>query len=374
MTSGGAAGVATALDGAEDVVDADAAGQRGGGGALDDRAVHQRVAVGHADLDDVAAGLDQHAHRLDRALDRSGSRPAGSRRARRGRSVAALRAQHRARRRAPWSATDGLRPRRRPNHVAAVSMSLSPRPDRLTSDSGVAGRARCPSSMAPGQRVRRLDGRDDALGAAEQAERLHGLVVGGVAVLGAADVAQPGVLGPDARVVEARGDRVRLDGLAVVVLQQVAHRAVQHAGRRRRANRRRVPAGLDALAAGLDADEAHAASSMKRWKMPIALEPPPTQAMTASGQPAGELEHLRAGLLADDLVEVADHLGERVRAGDGADQVVRRVDVGDPVAQRLVDGVLERARCRASTGTTSAPRSFIRATLSAWRSVSTSPM
>ena len=56
--------------------------------------------------------------------------------------------------------------------------------------------------------------------------------------------------------------------------------------------------------------------------MPIAFEPPPTQAATASGQPAGELEHLRARLVADDLLEVADHRGERVRAGDRAEDVV----------------------------------------------------
>ena len=84
------------------------------------------------------------------------------------------------------------------------------------------------------------------------------------------------------------------------------------------------------------------ASSMKRWKMPIALEPPPTQAQHDVGQPADEVEHLLARLDADDAVEVADHLGERVRAGHGAEDVVRRRDVGDPVAQRLVDGVLER--------------------------------
>jgi hypothetical protein len=47
---------------------------------------------------------------------------------------------------------------------------------------------------------------------------------------------------------------------------------------------------------------------MKRWKMPIALEPPPTQAITASGS-RPVLEHLLAGLDADDPVEVAHHPG-----------------------------------------------------------------
>ena len=39
--------------------------------------------------------------------------------------------------------------------------------------------------------------------------------------------------------------------------------------------------------------------------------------------------------------EVADHARERVRPGRGAEEVGRVVDAGDPVAQRLVDGVLE---------------------------------
>ena len=50
---------------------------------------------------------------------------------------------------------------------------------------------------------------------------------------------------------------------------------------------------------------------------------------------------LLLGLLADDLLEVAHHGRERVRARDGAEQVVRVLDVGDPVAQGFVDGVLQ---------------------------------
>jgi hypothetical protein len=61
-------------------------------------------------------------------------------------------------------------------------------------------------------------------------------------------------------------------------------------------------------------------------------------------QRAGELEDLRAGLDADDAGEVADHRGERVRTRGGAEQVVGVLDIGDPVADRLVDGVLEGAR------------------------------
>ena len=58
---------------------------------------------------------------------------------------------------------------------------------------------------------------------------------------------------------------------------------MQHA-RRAAGDRGRVPAGLDAVAAGLEAvQRAPSASSRNAVKMPIAFEPPPTQAATASG-------------------------------------------------------------------------------------------
>ena len=65
-------------------------------------------------------------------------------------------------------------------------------------------------------------------------------------VLGAADVLQLGVLGADAGIVEAGRDRVRLDDLAVRVLQQVGAVAVQHAGRAG-GERRRVAAAVEAV-------------------------------------------------------------------------------------------------------------------------------
>ena len=74
----------------------------------------------------------------------------------------------------------------------------------------------------------------------------------------------------------------------------------------------------------------------------MALEPPPTQAQIASGWSCRTSPGAAAGFLADDLLEVAHHGRERVRARDGAEeQVVRVLDVGDPVAQGFVDGVLQ---------------------------------
>ena len=85
---------------------------------------------------------------------------------------------------------------------------------------------------------------------------------------------------------------------------------------------------------------------MKAEKIPMALEPPPTQATTASGSRPAICEDLGAGLVADDRLEVAHHGRVGVRPGHRADDVVGVADVGDPVADGLVHRVLERARAR----------------------------
>lgn len=63
-------------------------------------------------------------------------------------------------------------------------------------------------------------------------------------------------------------------------------------------------------------------------------------------QPAFDLLHLRLGLVADDRLEVAHQRRIGMRTRDCSDAVERVVHVGDPVAQRLVHGVLQRARAR----------------------------
>ena len=64
-------------------------------------------------------------------------------------------------------------------------------------------------------------------------------------------------------------------------------------------------------------------------------------------QAAFLVQQLRLGLDADHRLEVAHHGRVGMRAGDRADHVEGVVRVADPVAQRLVQRVLERARARA---------------------------
>src|SRR3954470_20285066 len=74
----------------------------------------------------------------------------------------------------------------------------------------------------PGDRVGGLERRDDPVAGRQLAERRDRLLVGDRLVARAAAVAQPGVLGAAARIVEARRDRVGLEDLALAVLEHGA--------------------------------------------------------------------------------------------------------------------------------------------------------
>ncbi|CRK52028.1 conserved hypothetical protein [Rhodococcus sp. RD6.2] len=191
--------------------------------------------------------------------------------------------------------------------------------------------------------MRGLDRRDDALGAAQQRERVHRLGVRDRAVLGPSDVVEERVFRPHAGVVEAGRDRMRLDGLTVVVLQQVGVRAVQRARRSAR-DRRCMTSGLHTVTACLESDQLHGRVVDEGVEDADRVGAAADARGDGVRQPAGQRAHLCAGLEADDALEVADHRRERMRARRSAEAVVRVVRVGDPVAQRLVDRVLEGRR------------------------------
>ena len=90
---------------------------------------------------------------------------------------------------------------------------------------------------------------------AEAPERLQRLLVGDPHVAGATLIAQPGVLGTAARVIEAGRDRVRLEDLPVLVLHDRRVGAVQDAAPAARGQRRAVAPGLQPLAGRLDPDQ-----------------------------------------------------------------------------------------------------------------------
>ena len=132
-----------------------------------------------------------------------------------------------------------------------------------------------------------------------------------------------GVLGADARVVEAGADRVRLEDLAVLVLEEERPRAVQHARARPGSPTRRAgpissprpPASTPTSArvgveeAGERADRVRAAADARDDEVGVVA--------------AEDRAALLARLVADDALELAHHPRVRVRADDRADAVVR---------------------------------------------------
>ena len=130
-----------------------------------------------------------------------------------------------------------------------------------------------------GDRVRRLERRDDALRLAEQPEAFERLRVRDGDVLGAAGVLVEAVLGADAGVVEARRDAVRLLHLART--RPAAGTTSSRGGRpgvpfESVAAWRSVSTPSPAASTPMNFTPA---SSTNGWKSPIALLPPPTQAI-----------------------------------------------------------------------------------------------
>ena len=129
---------------------------------------------------------------------------------------------------------------------------------------------------------------------------------------------------------------MRVEDLAVVVGEQRRARAVQHAcASARRATPRRPPRRRSG---------ARRRPATKSVNMPIAFEPPPTHAITASGsRPSAARICSRASR---PITRCSSRTSSGIRRGPDAraDQVVGRVDVGDPVADRLARRLLQRAR------------------------------
>ena len=136
---------------------------------------------------------------------------------------------------------------------------------------------------------------------------------------------------------------MRLLGLPVLVLEHERAGTVEHtelAG----VDRGGVPHRVHAVAGGLAADQPHVGVVDEGGEQPDRVRPAPDARDGGVGQGTGQLETLRTCLVADAAAEVAHHRRERVRTRSRAEEVRRVVDAGHPVADRLVDGVLQGAR------------------------------
>ena len=106
--------------------------------------------------------------------------------------------------------------------------------------------------------------------------------------------------------------------------------------------------------AGLDPDQLDPGVADEAAKVPIAFEPPPTQARTRSGSRPAASQHLGARLLAEPALKVAHQRRVGGRPHRGADHVVGRRHIGTQ-SRIAADTASFSVRAPASTPTTSAP-------------------
>src|SRR5258706_5825812 len=133
--------------------------------------------------------------------------------------------------------------------------------------------------------------------------------------------------------------------LAVFGLQYVSVGALQDAGARsgealRGGEARGVFAETIAAAAGFDADHFYRFIFHKFVKQADGVRTAANAGEEMRGQTLFRGEDLRAGFAADAGVKIADHGRIRMRAENGAEQIMRGTNVGDPVAHGFVDGGL----------------------------------
>src|SRR5690606_36384080 len=102
----------------------------------------------------------------------------------------------------------------------------------------------------------------------------------------------------------------------------------------------------DAAAAGLDTDEPHVTIVDEGIEDPHGVAAAPDARHDGVRQASGCGEDLRTRLLSDHRLKFADHERIWMRTEYGSEEVITVGDIGDPVAHRLVDRVLERAAAR----------------------------
>ena len=188
-----------------------------------------------------------------------------------------------------------------------------------------------------------LQRRNDALQPGAKLEGLQRFRVRRRHVFRAPCILEPGVLRPDSGVVEAGGDGMRVGNLAVLVLEQIGAVAMQNARRAAGEGSRMLPA-LQPVARRFHPDNADIRVVEEGVEQANGVRPAADAGDHRVRQPALGLRDLRAHLVADDALEVPHHLRIGRGTSGRADDVEGVVDIGDPVAQRLVEGVLEGAR------------------------------
>ncbi|MHC2523324.1 hypothetical protein ACVIEM_000409 [Rhizobium leguminosarum] len=197
-----------------------------------------------------------------------------------------------------------------------------------------------------GNGMRGFERRDDAFEAGEGLESLERFVVHDRHIVDTAGIVQPGMFGTDAGIIETGRNRMAFLDLTVTILQQIGAVAVKHAGRTG-GDRGAMFVALQTLAAGFDADDLHRGIIQERMENADGVRAAADGSDDEIRQAAFGCQHLLFRFDTDHRLEIADHLRIGMRTGCRSDQVIGILDIGDPVAKRLVHGVLQRAAaCR----------------------------
>ncbi len=227
-----------------------------------------------------------------------------------------------------------------------------------------------PSSHAPAHA--RAPAPAGCLRAARRAGTLQRLGVRRARIGHAARVPQPGVLGPDAGIVEPGRDRMRLRDLPVGVLKQIGAVAVQDPRRafwsaRRRAGRCRSRA---------PPPRRHASPRPDRRggeEKPHRVRPPPIAATSRSGSRPSAASICAFASTRSPTGSRAP-IPDRDAPRDRADAVERVVCTSRPSRAARRSSRPSASSRPTATGTTSAPSSFMRKTFGACRAMSVAPI
>ena len=152
--------------------------------------------------------------------------------------------------------------------------------------------------------MRRLERRDDPLGAREPLEGVERFRVRARQILRPSGVAQERVLRTDARIVESGRDRVGIGDLAVVVGEDGRARAVEDA---------RTAAAKRGGAGGLDAHEPHVGVVDEPGEHPDRIRTAADARHDDLGESAFGFEQLLAGLPPDHRLKLPHDLRVRRR-------------------------------------------------------------
>ena len=99
-----------------------------------------------------------------------------------------------------------------------------------------------------------------------------------------------------------------------------------------------MPAGFQALAPRLDADQFRRII-VKAAEDSQGIGTTPDTGINTRGQPSLPLQDLPPGLLTDNGLKIRYHLGKRVGAAGGPQDIVGIVHVAGPVTQGRIDGI-----------------------------------